>query len=50
MPKTLGAKGFILLTFPHYCSSSQEVRTGTQTRPRDLQAGAEAEAMEEAAY
>ena len=27
----LGKKGFIQLTLPYHCSSSKEVRTGTQT-------------------
>jgi hypothetical protein len=39
----LGRKGFIQLTFPHCCSSSKEVRTGTQA---GQEAGADAEAME----
>jgi hypothetical protein len=41
--KHLGRKGFIQLTLPHCCSSSKEVRTGTQT---GQEAGADAEAME----
>jgi hypothetical protein len=39
----LGRKGFIQLTFPHYCSSTKKVKTGTQA---DQEAGADAEAME----
>jgi hypothetical protein len=38
----LGRKGFIRLTLPHCCSSSKEIRTGTQT---GQEAGADAEAM-----
>jgi len=41
----LGRKGFIQLTLPHCCSSPKEVRTGTHTG-RNLEAGADAEAME----
>jgi hypothetical protein len=40
----LGKKGFILLTFPHHCPSSKEVRAGTQHRY--LEAKTEAEAIE----
>jgi hypothetical protein len=39
----LSRKEFIQLTFPHCCSSPQEVRTGTQAGQK---AGADAEAME----
>jgi len=39
----LGRKEFIQLTFPHCCSSTKEVRTGTQAGQG---AGAVAEAME----
>jgi hypothetical protein len=39
----LGKKGFIQLTFPHFCSSPKEVRTGTHT---GQEAGADAETME----
>jgi hypothetical protein len=28
----LGKRGFIWLTLPYYCSSSKEVRTGTQNK------------------
>jgi hypothetical protein len=41
--KQLGRKGFFQLTLPHCCSSSKEVRTGTQA---GQEAGAHAEAME----
>jgi hypothetical protein len=43
----LGKKGFIQLTLPHCCSSPKEVMTGTQV---GQEAGADAEAMEGAAY
>jgi hypothetical protein len=43
----LGREGFIQLTLPHCCSSIKEVRTGTQA---GQEAGADAEAMEGAAY
>jgi hypothetical protein len=39
----LGKKGFIQLTFPYFCSSLKEVRTGTQAGQK---ARADAEAME----
>jgi hypothetical protein len=45
--KQLGRKGFIQLTFLHCCSSAKEVRTRTHT---GQEAGADAEAMEGAAY
>jgi hypothetical protein len=38
----VGRKRFIWLTLPHHCSSTKEVRTGTQ-----LEAGADAEATED---
>jgi hypothetical protein len=41
--KQLGRKGFIRLILPYCCSSSKEVRTGTQA---GQEAGADAEAME----
>jgi hypothetical protein len=37
----LERKGFIWLTLPHHCSSSKEVRTGTQTQ-QELEAEADA--------
>jgi hypothetical protein len=40
----LGRKNFIWLTFPYHCSSSKEVRRGSQTR-QELEAGADEEAM-----
>jgi hypothetical protein len=43
----LGRKGFIQLTFPLFCSSPKEVRTGTQA---GQEAGADAEAMEDVTY
>jgi hypothetical protein len=39
----MGRKGFIQLTLPHCCSSTKEVRTGTQAGE---EAGADAEAVE----
>jgi hypothetical protein len=39
----LGRKGFIQLTFPHCCSSPEEVRTGTQA---GQEAGTDTEAVE----
>jgi hypothetical protein len=42
-------KGFTWLTGPHPSSSSKEVRSGTQNS-RNLEAGADAEAMTGAAY
>jgi hypothetical protein len=42
--KQLERKGFIMLTLPHCCSSTKEVRTGTQEGQK---AGTDAEAMEE---
>jgi hypothetical protein len=41
--KQLERKRFIQLTFPHFCSSLKEVRTGTQA---GQEAGADAEALE----
>jgi hypothetical protein len=41
----LGRKGFVWLPLPHHCSSSKEVRTGTQVG-QELETGADAEAME----
>lgn len=36
-PRNMGLKGFIQLILPQHCSSSKEVRAGTQTgqEPRD---------------
>jgi hypothetical protein len=45
--KQLGRKGFIELTFPHHCSSQKEIRNSNN---RNLEAGADEEAMEGAAY
>jgi hypothetical protein len=46
-PKSkLRRKGSSWLTLAHHCSSSKEVRTGTQTG-QEAEAGADAEAMKE---